>query len=82
MNEGDTLFYGAIVTIIAAVGGLYGLAIYIGYRAGYAKAIETIKFGMQVAVDAHLKGQPNAISETRSKGIPHGQESAGPRLDG
>ena len=41
-----------------AVAALLVLFTYLGYEAGYAKAISTIKFGMDVA--AHERGQ-NAI---------------------
>lgn len=32
-----------------AIGGLFGLCMYLGYRAGYAKAISTIKFGIDAS---------------------------------
>jgi hypothetical protein len=40
------ILYGIIA---AALGGIFGLCLYLGYRAGYAKAISTIKFGMEVS---------------------------------
>ena len=51
-------FLAVWIVCAMAVAALLGLFTYLGYQAGYAKAISTVELGMEVA--AHERGQ-NAI---------------------
>jgi hypothetical protein len=58
--------------IVAALGGIFGLAGYLGYRAGYAKAIDTQRqtLGVMWREIVEAKFAPDENEEKENNAIP------------